>query len=654
MFDRDIVLFDSTAALLQKLLDAAKRLPDHSTLHRRAEELSDTLLHLKDHRYKLAVCGHLKRGKSTLVNALLGRSDDLLSPVGRTVCTGCVLEYMDSGNGSETIQIEGEEPQPLDYARIRAFADQKGNASKLTIRAKFPLLGRAITFIDTPGRGSVYSIHDDLANRIVGEADAVLLPFSADLPLEDGEYEFLRQLSSAGKRKLFYVITKWDELETEREQNDVKTFIRAQIHRAGLPEGPLYPCSAKLLLGSYPPAERQRLWKASGLERLSSDLETFLRSESATGEYLRSRGELLLNQAITLADDLNAAWEVEERNQQLLRQAAEQKNRETALEIEQIKENALRITRNFESSWKREVDRFDRKLSRRTGPIAEQFQLDIRRAGLADKFQTVMAMQLILAKRLQNECDDLFNILCSNLQTLSTPLQSDHLNEEFDLSLPEPDISPRENVMIRLQCGLLFLLTICALGLAIWQCIRQGNAVLVAYRRYLACSETVVRLTAENSTGAIGAVGVAKGFLLGSDQSNALTMAQTRLEAAQNALFNAGLTGLFLLLGIGIGLFLIVRLVDFLLKFIASGRTVNLLDKLADSLKATIHSDLQTSREALLEEFRFRTDTEFQKKQTENTIVPVSPQTTDFPAISPIIKELQSIRETLWSNLCRK
>jgi ribosome-interacting GTPase 1 len=53
--------------------------------------------HIEDGRYQMALIGYVKRGKSTLLNALLGSADNYrLAPVKTDTCTAAVVKYLDS------------------------------------------------------------------------------------------------------------------------------------------------------------------------------------------------------------------------------------------------------------------------------------------------------------------------------------------------------------------------------------------------------------------------------------------------------------------------------------------------------------------------------------------------------------------------------
>src|SRR5690554_1945741 len=62
-----------------------------------AVRLEQFLLSLEQMRYNIAIVSNMKRGKSTLLNAILGRTNDDLSPIDERVCTAGIVQYIDHG-----------------------------------------------------------------------------------------------------------------------------------------------------------------------------------------------------------------------------------------------------------------------------------------------------------------------------------------------------------------------------------------------------------------------------------------------------------------------------------------------------------------------------------------------------------------------------
>jgi ribosome biogenesis GTPase A len=109
-------------------------------------------------RLEVAVVGEFKRGKSSLLNALVGRE---VLPVGVLPLTAVptVLEQ-----GEEALVVEytdgRQEQHPL--RQVASFATEQANpgnrlgVARVTARLNTPLLDAGVRLVDTPGVGSVH------------------------------------------------------------------------------------------------------------------------------------------------------------------------------------------------------------------------------------------------------------------------------------------------------------------------------------------------------------------------------------------------------------------------------------------------------------------------------------------------------------------
>ena len=61
---------------------------------------------LENQRYNITIIGSLKRGKSTLLNTLMERHDDNISPISANVCTSAIIKYIDKNIASSESKKE--------------------------------------------------------------------------------------------------------------------------------------------------------------------------------------------------------------------------------------------------------------------------------------------------------------------------------------------------------------------------------------------------------------------------------------------------------------------------------------------------------------------------------------------------------------------
>ena len=182
-----------------------------------SENFSLTRELLEKGEFNLAVCGKVKNGKSSLINALIGKE---LLPVCTDVATSRVFKishskeekfYVVYGNGNRK-EISKEE---LATYGSQAVINKEGEAeientiSYIQVFTPMDFLPEGVSLIDTPGIGSTYPHHTAITKQYIKQADAVMFVMNPT-PLEDIEVDFLKEIVSVTPGILF-VTTKIDQ-----------------------------------------------------------------------------------------------------------------------------------------------------------------------------------------------------------------------------------------------------------------------------------------------------------------------------------------------------------------------------------------------------------------------------------------------------------
>lgn len=177
-------------------------------------KLSESLL--KNGEFNVAVCGKVKNGKSSLINALIGK--DLL-PTCNDVATSRVFKISNAekesffvvyANGNKK-QISEEELKSYgSQAVIDADGEQTAaqSISYIQVNTKLDFLPEGVSLLDTPGIGSTYPQHTAITKQSMQRADAAIFVLNPT-PMEAGEIEFLKEVASSTPGILF-VTTKVD------------------------------------------------------------------------------------------------------------------------------------------------------------------------------------------------------------------------------------------------------------------------------------------------------------------------------------------------------------------------------------------------------------------------------------------------------------
>ena len=247
----------------------------------KAEQCQEILVNLAEDRFNLTVVGQFKRGKSSLMNAIIGR--DLL-PTGLLPLTSAITTLCYGPVERVVLRRKGWGLQPeVPLSELPDYVTERGNPGnekgllEARVELPVPFLRRGLHFVDTPGVGSAQVENTQTTYEFLPQADAVIFVTSVEAPLSEAEQNFLRDVRHY-VRKLFVVVNKTDLLAAG-ERHEVLGYVQAGIERTlGAGEVRLYPASARQALAAKLAGDPAGL-EASGLSRLEDDLAAFLAAE---------------------------------------------------------------------------------------------------------------------------------------------------------------------------------------------------------------------------------------------------------------------------------------------------------------------------------------------------------------------------------------
>ena len=304
-------------AELAKVMAAATRIDGISA------RALDALRHKFDeHAFHLVVAGEFKRGKSTLINALIGA--DLL-PTGVVPLTSVVTELRYEDVATVHVHFDGGEQRTVPIGMLVDYVTERGNPANVKrvseVVVGFPAewLKGGLRLVDTPGVGSVHGHNSDVTQRYLPMADAVIFVISADQPLSRNELDFLERVKGyAGK--VFCLLNKIDYLSAE-EQCESVAFTRDVMRGAIGTDVPLFAVSARQGLHART-EDDERLWADSGMAAFDEVLREFLLNEGGRlwlDSMRRQVLRLLADTRLTLAleqHSLTSPWEAMEKSLQ--------------------------------------------------------------------------------------------------------------------------------------------------------------------------------------------------------------------------------------------------------------------------------------------------------------------------------------------------
>ncbi|KAH0638045.1 hypothetical protein KY285_037735 [Solanum tuberosum] len=335
-----IDLRDREQQLLEKerlvLLDTINVIEKAAPMMEEISLLKDAVSQL-DEPFLLVIVGEFNSGKSTFINALLGK------------------KYLKDGVVPTTNEITFLRYSDVDESqRCERHPD-----GQYVCYLPVPILEEMI-IVDTPGTNVILQRQQRLTEEFVPRADLLLFLMSADRPLTESEVSFLRYTQQWSK-KVVFVLNKSDIYKNNGELEEAIAFIKENTRKLLNSESvTLYPVSARLALESKlstfdgalsqnnGSSNNDSHWKTKSFYELEKYLSSFLDSSTSTGI---ERMKLKLETPIAIAEQLLLAC------QGLVRQECQQAKQDL-LFVEDLVNSVEECTKKLEVDsilWKRQV-----------------------------------------------------------------------------------------------------------------------------------------------------------------------------------------------------------------------------------------------------------------------------------------------------------
>lgn len=178
-------------------------------------------------RFFVACVGQFKRGKSTLLNALVGAA---VLPVGVVPVTAVVTVLRYGREPRARIRTEAADWLEVPISRLDEFVSEDKNPENVkgvrAVEVEVPsdLLASGMCLVDTPGVGSVFAGNTAATREFVPHVDAALVVLGADPPISGEEVDLVVDVARNVEHLLF-VINKADRLG-EADVAQARAFTR--------------------------------------------------------------------------------------------------------------------------------------------------------------------------------------------------------------------------------------------------------------------------------------------------------------------------------------------------------------------------------------------------------------------------------------------
>ena len=207
-------------------------------LEEHARTLQDRRQHMEERVFKVGIMGEFKRGKSTVINALLGKK---IVPADILPCTA-TPNYIrwDSAPRAEVHFIDGTVKEvsvdQLEHYVTKITTESEEMAATVSHSVVFYPCGfcqNGVEIVDTPG------LNDDermtrISEEIVPTLDAIIMVLAPDSPFSESEANFVRnKVFTSDLSRIIFVLNKIDNID-EEDRPRILAAIREKIEKSVL------------------------------------------------------------------------------------------------------------------------------------------------------------------------------------------------------------------------------------------------------------------------------------------------------------------------------------------------------------------------------------------------------------------------------------
>ena len=382
--------------------------------------------------FRVAVVGEFKRGKSTLINALLGRE---VLPADVLPCSATLnrvtyglhpsvrLRFKPDTNGVEREETIGIDDLAEYVTKLTPDSEQRAaDIAEAVVHYPVRYCRDKADIIDTPGLNDDAAM-TDVTMGVLPTVDAAVLVILAQSPFSGYEGEFLNRLLTHDLGRVLFVVNRMDEIRRPQDRERVLKVVSDRIVKAVTQRAnELHGEGSVEAQGMIARLGTPRVYGVSGADALDGKLEDnqpllegsgFVEFEQALERFLTLERGLV---ALTVLASASASASAKVHQQVLIRRGAI--GLESSRFDQVFKENEARLQdlrRDYELELRR-LDRASGELAETLRPLAKRlsdkiiggaedlianYPLDASSIAKGQLEQTEAAMTKALTARLQ-------------------------------------------------------------------------------------------------------------------------------------------------------------------------------------------------------------------------------------------------------------
>lgn len=207
-------MLENQISVIKTSIDSISAYMTQANKGKKIAELSKQLNDLRTSATTILVCGEFKRGKSTFINALIGRN---VCPTDVDICTS-VVSIIKYGAKEKATRVYGDfsnlKSEVVPFDSIEEYtvgtAEEIGNTICMELELPLDELKKGLIIIDTPGVGGLDPRHAMLTNYFLPQADITLFMTDVNEPLTTTELKFYKDKVLQYAKRSAIIVNKAD------------------------------------------------------------------------------------------------------------------------------------------------------------------------------------------------------------------------------------------------------------------------------------------------------------------------------------------------------------------------------------------------------------------------------------------------------------
>lgn len=295
--------------------------------------LSEIQNELKEDRFIVSVIGEVKKGKSTMLNALLKHNIEIC-PTDVIELTAAITILKYGVKERAVVTLRNNQQRQVDLSDLLDYVSKDGRYNKetlsITIYLNNPYLNNNIILVDTPGVNSPDINRQSITEDWLSSSDAAIFLVTPEELISESEKRFLlkKVVNDNNIKSILVVINKVDtpnDEDTIEQVNYIKEKVNEFInYTTGFNINNIIPISSRKAYIAVK-EKKQNMFYESGFENFENILQEFLVKERGRAR-INKRNSIIRNKIIskeidkalnTINNDNKTIKEIEEKIESL-------------------------------------------------------------------------------------------------------------------------------------------------------------------------------------------------------------------------------------------------------------------------------------------------------------------------------------------------